>query len=385
MDPAMAANPQPTYRILREQSPILRMDGHVMLTRWADIDQALRHPETFSSNWSAVDLGNVRPLIPLQIDPPNHVKYRRLLDPLFAPRKLARLEPEVAKLVNDLIDTFAGRGECDFSDEFAVPLPSQVFLTLLGLPLDDLDLFLKMKDGIIRPWQAVGRPQDSAEAKAYQREMATAIYEYFGRVLDEREQERRDDWLSMFLDASVDAVKLSREEILDICLLFLIAGLDTVTDSLECFFAYLAQHPSQRGLLVKDPSLIPSAVEEMLRWESPVSTIARVAVTDTEVKGCPIHAGEQVGIMIGSGNTDAERFDNPDLVDLARDPNPHIAFGGGVHRCLGSHLARLELRVSLREWHARIPDYSLPSGAELVYTPAMRSVEHLPLVFEPVL
>src|SRR5713101_1552367 len=167
MDPAMAANPQPTYRKLREQSPILRMDGHVVLTRWADIDQALRHPETFSSNWSAVDLGNVRPLIPLQIDPPRHVKYRRILDPLFAPRKLAPLDPEVAALVNALIDGFIARGECDFSEEFAVPLPSQVFLTLLGLPLEDLALFLKMKDGIIRPWQAVGRPQDSAEAKAY--------------------------------------------------------------------------------------------------------------------------------------------------------------------------------------------------------------------------
>lgn len=382
MDLDMAANPQPIYRMMRDEGPVVRMDGHVVLTRWADIDQALRHPEIFSSNSSAVDLGNVRPLIPLQIDPPRHVKYRRILDPLFAPRKLARLDPEVAGLVNVLIDGFAGRGECDFSEEFAVPLPSQVFLTLLGLPLEDLAIFLKMKDGIIRPWHATGKPFDSPETKAYQRETAASIYEYFGRMLDERELERRDDWLSMFLDAEVDGVKLSREEILDVCLLFLIAGLDTVTDSLECFFAYLAQHPAQRQLLARDPSIIPSAVEEMLRWESPVSTIARVAAADTEVGGCPVHAGEQVGIMIGSGNTDSERFDDPEQVDLAREPNPHIAFGGGIHRCLGSHLARLELRVALREWHARIPEYSIPAGADLVYTPAMRSVEHLPLVFE---
>jgi cytochrome P450 len=383
MDPELAARPQPAYRLMREQSPVLRMDGHVMLTRWADIDHAMRHPEVYSSNAAAVDLGNARPLIPLQIDPPRHVKYRRVLDPLFAPRKVARLEPEVAGLVNDLVDRFAGRGECDFSEEFAVPLPSQVFLTLLGLPLDDLDLFLKMKDGIIRPWHATGRPFESRETKTYQREMAASIYEYFGRVLDEREKERRDDWLSMFLDAEVDGVKLSREDILDVCLLFLIAGLDTVTDSLECFFAYLAQHPAQRQRLVDDPSIIPSAVEEMLRWESPVSTIARVAAADTEVGGCPIHAGEQIGLLIGSGNTDRERFTDPDVVDLTRDPNPHIAFGGGIHRCLGSHLARLELRVALREWHARIPDYSIRPETELVYTPAMRSVEHLPLVFAP--
>lgn len=382
MDPGMAANPQPMYKVMREACPVLRVDGNIVLMRREDIDHALRHPEVFSSNMSAVELGNVRPLIPLQIDPPNHVKYRRILDPLFAPKRMAALDSMVAGLVNELIDGFARRGECDFAEDFAVPLPSKVFLTLLGLPLDDLDVFLTMKDGIIRPDAVKGVPRESETAKSYQREVAASIYEYFDKVLDQREIERRDDWLSQFLDAEVDGDRLTREEILDVCFLFLIAGLDTVTDSLECFFAYLARNPDQRQLLIDDPSVVPSAVEELLRWESPVSGVARVAVQDTEIDGHPINAGELVAVLLGSANTDESEFPDGDDVDFRRDPNRHLAFGGGVHRCLGSHLARLELRVAMREWHKRIPEYRVKEGVDLVYTPFMRSVEYLPLVFE---
>lgn len=382
MDPAMAANPQPIYKVMREACPVLRIDNNVVLMRREDIDHALRRPEVFSSNMSAVELGNIRPLIPLQIDPPNHVKYRRILDPLFAPKRMAILDSTVAALVNELIDTFLERGECDFAEEFAVPLPSKVFLRLLGLPVSDLDVFITMKDGIIRPDAVKGVTRESEEAKSYQQEVAASIYDYFDKVLDEREVERRDDWLSQFLDAEVDGDRLTREEILDVCFLFLIAGLDTVTDSLECFFAYLARHPDQRQVLVDDPSVIPSAVEELLRWESPVSGVARVAMHDTEVAGCPIGAGELVAVLLGSANTDEHEFPDGYEVNLRREPNRHLAFGGGVHRCLGSHLARLELRVAMREWHQRIPHYEVKEGVDLVYTPFMRSVEYLPLVFE---
>ena len=214
-------------------------------------------------------MGTVRPLIPLQIDPPDHVKYRKILDPLFAPRHMAALEAPVAALVNELIDAFVDRGECDFSTEFSVPLPSQVFLTLLGLPLSDLPTFLTMKDGVIRPDHVVGKSRDHPDTIAYQNEIGTSIYAYFNDVLDEREVERRDDLLSRFLDAEVDGHRLTRDDILDVCFLFLIAGLDTVSASLDCFFGYLCEHPDQRRQLVADPSLVPSAVEELLRWETP--------------------------------------------------------------------------------------------------------------------
>jgi cytochrome P450 len=374
------AEPQPMYKALRETSPVFRSPQAVVLSRLADIEMALKHTEVFSSNMDAVDLGNVRPLIPLQIDPPEHAKYRRILDPLFTPREMARREPQVTELVNEMIDRFADRGECDFHTEFAVPLPCTVFLQLLGLPLDDLDQFLVWKDGVIRPAGDSGfnRRLESSAGVAQQ------IYEYFDRAIDDHIASPRDDVLSAMIAANFKdegGQPLSRDELLDICFLFLIAGLDTVTDSLDCFFVYLARHPDHRHQLVEQPDVLPSAVEELLRWETPVPGVARVAIQDVEVGGCPISKGERVSPLLGAANTDPAEFPDPELVDFTRNPNRHRAFGGGPHRCLGSHLARMELRVALREFHRRIPDYEIKPGTELAYTAALRSVESLPLVF----
>jgi cytochrome P450 len=329
----------------------------------------------------AVDLKNKRPLIPLQIDPPDQRKYRKLLDPIFSPRKMTAMDESVSALVNHLIDQFIDRGEVDFAKEFSVPFPSQVFLTLLGLPPEELDTFLTMKDGIIRPDHVTGKPYGSKEAGEYQQKVADSVYDYFNKVLDQREVERKDDILSHFLDAEMEGDSLTREDILDICFLFLIAGLDTVTATLDCMFSFLAQHPEQRQQLVDDPSLIPNAIEEMLRWETPVMGIARVAVQDTELNGCPIGAGDQIMIMIGSANTDEAEFPDADVVRFDREVNRHLAFGGGIHRCLGSHLARMELRVALREWHKRIPEYEIESGQTLEYTSGIRSIDHFPMRF----
>lgn len=372
------AEPQPMYKALRESAPVFRApDGPVVLSRLADIELALKRPDLFSSNMDAVDLGNVRPLIPLQVDPPEHAKYRRILDPLFTPREMARREPAITALVNQMIDGFADRGECDFHAEFAVPLPCTVFLQLLGLPLADLDKFLVWKDAVIRPEGAKGfkEHREAAAPAAHQ------IYAYFERAIDDHIANPREDVLSALIAAEIEGAPLSREELLDICFLFLIAGLDTVTDSLDCFFVYLARHPEQRRLLIEDPDILPGAIEELLRWETPVPGVARIAVQDVEVGGCPIRNGERVSPLLGAANTDPAEFDDPETVDFARNPNRHRAFGGGPHRCLGSHLARLELRVALREFHRRIPDYEIRSGTELKYTTALRSVEALPLTF----
>ncbi|HXN60300.1 MAG TPA: cytochrome P450 [Acidimicrobiales bacterium] len=385
MDPEMAANPQPVYQFMREEPVMpIELPGHrhgVLLSRRAEIDEALRHPEIFSSNMDAVDLKNKRPMIPLQIDPPDHKKFRKLLDPIFAPRKMALMDDEVSRLVNHLIDQFVERGEVDFAKEFSIPFPSQVFLALFGLPLDELDRFLTMKDGIIRPDHVTGKLYGSREASAYQQMIADSVYDYFNEILDQREVERQDDLLSHFIDAEVEGDRLTREDILDICFLFLIAGLDTVTATLDCMFSFLAQHPDHRRQLVEEPALIPNAIEELLRWETPVMGVARVAVQDTELNGCPVKSGDQVMIMIGSANTDEAEFSDADEVRFDREVNRHIAFGGGIHRCLGSHLARLELRVALREWHKRIPDYQIVPGHTLAYTPGLRSIDYFPMQF----
>jgi len=370
------AEPQPMYKALRESCPVFRSPQAVVLSRLADIEMALKRTELFSSNMDAVDLGNVRPLIPLQVDPPEHAKYRRILDPLFTPREMARREPRVAGLVNEMIDRFVGRGECDFHAEFAVPLPCTVFLQLLGLPLEDLDQFLLWKDGVIRP--EGGGYDGRREASGG---VAQQIYDYFEQAIDDHLADHRDDVLSALIAAEIGGRPLSREEILDICFLFLIAGLDTVTDSLDCFFVYLARHPEHRHQLVDEPDVLPSAIEELLRWETPVPGVARVAMQDVEIDGCPISKGERVSPLLGAANTDPAEFPDPDVVDFHRNPNRHRAFGGGPHRCLGSHLARMELRVALREFHRRIPDYGIVPGTELKYTEALRSVESLPLRF----
>jgi cytochrome P450 len=384
MDPEMARNPQPVFKVMREE-PVMSVDlpsgRGILLSRKAEIDEALRHPEIFSSNMDAVDLKNKRPLIPLQIDPPDQRKYRKLLDPIFSPRKMTAMDESVSALVNHLIDQFIDRGEVDFAKEFSVPFPSQVFLTLLGLPLDELDRFLTMKDGIIRPDHVTGKLYGSREAVEYQQKIADSVYDYFNEVLDEREKERQNDLLSHFLDVEVDGDRLTREDILDICFLFLIAGLDTVTATLDCMFAFLAEHPEHRRQLAEDPAIIPNAIEELLRWETPVMGVARVAVAETELAGCPVHQGDQVMIMIGSANTDEAEFPDAEEVRFDREVNRHIAFGGGIHRCLGSHLARLELRVALREWHKRIPEYEIEPDHTLVYTSGIRSIDYFPMRF----
>jgi cytochrome P450 len=372
--------PQYRYKELLEQAPVHRTgDNSVMIASRAAVDEVFQDPKRFSSAaFGGVSLGNVRPLIPLSVDPPDHSKYRKLLDPLFAPRRMDAAEPDIAARVNHFMDMFQDRGACHFTNEFAIPFPSAVFLGLMGLPWDELDAMLRMKDGIIRPG---GLELSIEERQARMEQTGQEIYAYFNAILDAREREPRDDILTQFLSAKVDGEVLTREEMLDICFLFLLAGLDTVTDSLTCSFAYLAQHPDHRQQIVDDPAIIPSAVEELLRWESPVPGVPRFCTEDTEVAGCPVNKGDSVGVSVGAANVDTAEF--PDAFDVRfdREVNRHLAFGGGVHRCLGSHLARRELRVVLREWHRRIPEYELKPGIELHYVMGLRSVENLELVW----
>ncbi|HET9732308.1 MAG TPA: cytochrome P450 [Acidimicrobiales bacterium] len=381
-DPEVARQPQPTYKAFADGPPAVRDElVGVMVSSWQSVSQTLRKPEIFSSGL-AMDLQTERKVIPLMIDPPDHRKYRKILDPLFTPHRVRPMEEPVTELANGLIDGFIDRPEIDFAREFSVPFPSQVFLTLFGLPLEQLPQFLAWKDGAIRPHVVLKKPIGDPEVTAYQQSTADDIYGYFAALLDERADVRRDDLLSHFLDAEVEGDRLSRNEILDICFTFLIAGLDTVSASLECFFAYLARHPDHRRQITDHPEVIPSAVEELLRWETPVMGVLRMAREDTEIDGCPVKAGDFVHPMVGAANLDEAEFPDAATVKLDREPNRHLSFGGGHHRCLGSHLARLELRVALREWHRRIPDYDVAPGVELQYSPGIRSVETFPMVLD---
>lgn len=372
------AHPQPLFKMLRDLSPVVHMEDvgmHIVGTE-AEVREVLHNTEVFSSGFDAVAIGQVRPLIPLQIDPPEHRNFRKLLDPIFAPKQIALLEDRTRALVRDLVAAVADDGHCNFHQAVAEPLPSTVFLQLLGLPLSRTAEFIALKDGIIRP--PAKTPEERVDMV---KETGRRIYAVLEEVVSQREAERQDDLISTLLDSEVDGHRLTHDDVIDIGYLFFLAGLDTVTASLDCMLAFLAQHPEQRRQLGDDPTLIPHAVEEMLRWESPVQGVIRITTRATELGGCPIGAHESVSVMLGSANTDERAWERPDEVDFARAVNKHIAFGGGAHRCLGSHLARMELRVALEEWHAAVPEYSLEDGIELRYSQGLRSVDNLELVW----
>lgn len=382
--PWVAADPVPFYERLRDECPVASMEGMAdsgthIVSRYEDVRWALRNPDIFSSDLVAVDIGQDRPLIPLQIDPPDHATYRRVIDPTVGPREVETLEPRIRQVVAEVMDRFVDAGEVDAHAEFTVPLPCQVFLEATGLPLEDLPTFLRWKDEIIRPG---GGTLDPQEATARRHAAGRELYDYFEAVLADRREHLGDDLISRFLTTETDGRTMSHEEMLDICFLFILAGLDTVTSTLDCSLAYLAERPEQRRRLVEDPSSTPAVVEELLRRETPVMQILRVVARPTELHGVQMTPGDTVVLMLGSANTDPDEFGpGANEFDPDREVNRHLAFGGGPHRCLGSHLARLELRIALEEWHRRIPDYGLAPGAELTYSPGIREIEQLPLVF----
>jgi cytochrome P450 len=377
--------PHATYRELIAHRPVAinSFNNTPVISRYEDALWALRHPEIFSSRMEMqVALGTERPMIPQQIDPPAQTKYRKVLDPRFSKKRMLEIEPDVRRHANELIDGFIADGACEFDQAFAVPLPCTAFLSLMGLPQSELPFFLKCKDGIIRPHTQLEPPFEFADQQALRVETGREIYRYFEDVIAERRRQPGTDMVSYLLETEVDGHKLTDEDILDVSFLLILAGLDTVTATLGCNIAYLAANPKQREALVAEPKLIPAACEELLRWETPVTGVPRIVKQDVTLHGHEFKAGDMVTILLGASNIDGGEFDHPDDVDFERDRNRHLAFGGGPHRCLGSHLARMELQVAMEVWHQRIPSYAVAPGEAPRYSPGIREVQYLPLVWE---
>jgi cytochrome P450 len=380
--PETANAPFDAYRRVRDECPVARVIGFsgeptVYLSRYEDVMWAFRHPEVFSSAPEAVDIGQDQPLIPLQVDPPDHAQYRRFLDPEFSPKKMAALEADARAVVNGLIDGFIEQGACDLHEEFATPLPSSIFLALMGLPQSDLATFLQWRDETIRP------DADSLEEAAEIRDrVGTKITQYFKTALADRRANPDDTLISRIAVGEVEGRELTEAERLGICHLLLLGGLDTVTATLDCMVLHLARAPERRRAIVDDPSIVPAVVEELLRYETPVTMVIRIVKQDVELGGVQLRAGDHATLLIGVGNLDPSEFDHPETTDFERGANRHLAFGGGPHRCLGSHLARLELRVAIEELHRRIPDYRVAEGADITISPAIRQAYGLPIVWD---
>lgn len=386
-----ARDPHPVFEKMRRECPVAhseRYDGFWVLSKYSDVLMAYQEPRIFSSfpNPIPPSFGHDRPMIPVETDPPDLLNYRRILMPLFTPQAAKALEPRIRATARALVTQVVDRGGCEYISSFAKPLPTRLFLDLVGWPQDHADLFLDWADKIIH-----GVPGDDFASQQVREESALALYTYFAERLDdavERQERGQEDTdlLSVLLQASFGGERpLTQFEILDIIFLVLIGGLDTVQAVLGLSMEYLASHEVARNELVRgidDQAFVESAVEELLRWCSPVSP-GRTLTEDVEVRGVQMHAGDRVMLLTGSAGRDEDEFPHGEIVDFRRHPNRHLAFGAGAHRCLGSNLARLELRVAMEEWHRKIPAYRLKEGTAIRrHGSAVRGVDELVLQFD---
>lgn len=370
---------------LRDQCPVARSDrhgGHIVVTRYDDIIDVLQDPGTFSSTANTIpDTSQVRPkFIPFNYDPPEHTAYRQLFAAYFAPRNVAKAEAEARKLFIELIEGYIAKGGGDFIQEVAMPFPCITFMLILGAPLEDTNELVEWNHVINHGFDS----PDPAVVDYALNVVQPKIVGYVDALVASREnvESPPDDLLTALSRAEVDGVPLTLEEKRNTVLLFLGAGLDTVTAQLALMVERLAGDPRLREQLIADPGLIPNAVEEFMRIDSIIS-LARKATTDTEISGCPVGAGDMVQLLTPSAGRDADHYDNPDEVDFTRDGIKHLGFGGGPHRCQGSHLARMELRIALEEMMVRMPHFSVSPGVHLErHWGAIAGLENLPLTVD---
>lgn len=376
------ATPQTVYYDKAKNVRAEQFDGALHLYRLEDVRRINSHAAVLGTGGRGPMLSGGVPLIPLDIDGQEHKKWRRLLDPMFAPKKVLLLEEQVRTLAADLLEKIAPVGRSELYEEFCVPLPCLTFLRLIGAPIEDLDFLLEFSQGIIHPEGDTAEEVNASMAAA-----GAKILEYFaGFLADKRRNAAHDDdIIANLIKADIDGQPLTEADLINIVFLLMFAGLDTVTSSLSCMFNFLGQNPEKRRGLVADMSLLPAAVEEMLRYESPSPAGMRYPQEDIDLgDGLVAKAGEAVVTVLAAADMDPTHFSDPLTVDWGRGRTDHLAFASGTHRCLGSHLARLELRLSLEEFLTRIPEYTVLADDVVYNNTAVRSVQNLQIVFPPV-
>jgi cytochrome P450 len=379
-DPAYASDPYAVWDDLRERCPVAHSDrygGSWLPTRMADVTELARDVGHFSSREITVVPTNADTDVlpagnpPIQADPPVHTWTRRLLLPWFSHSRVESYEPYTRELCNRLIDGFASEGRADAAADYAQQIPVRVIGRMLGVPDDMSDTFTGWVRGILE------FANDEARRVAARDE---AIVYFLGEMEDRRGGDG-DDLISSLLRSEVDGQPLDDAFILGMVGLTLVAGADTTWSAIGSSLWHLATHDEDRIRLATDPAMLPVAVEELLRAYSPV-TMARIVSEDTEFRGCPMHAGDRVLMNFPAANRDPEAFEDADQIVIDRALNRHVAFGSGIHRCAGSNLARMELRVALEEWLRRFPEFRLEDGAEVTWAGGqVRGPRQCPVVF----
>jgi hypothetical protein len=374
-DPATAAFQQEihtVYRTLRDEYPVYPApDGAFVLSRFEDVWNAVNDWGSFSSAGVA-EAAQLQPQM-IYMDPPNHTSLRRLVSRAFTPKRVVDLEPRVRAVADVLLTKMAAAGGGDLVHEFASPLPGTIMSDLIGVPEEHRTAF----QGWIEAFLEVTSPEDIAGR-------ATNIYTLFGSLLAERRDAPADDLMSALLAARVDGDSLSDDDLLGFCFLLLVAGNDTTTSLIGNGVELLARHRDERAELAGDLSLVPAAIEEMLRIESPTQALSRTAMRDVELHGTTFSAGSRVMLLWGSANLDDREFADPEVFDIHRQAPRHLGFGHGIHVCLGAALARLEARVAFEELLTRLPEYELSGEPERYVSNWARAWRFLPLQFESV-
>lgn len=359
--------------------------GHWIISHYKEIQEVLTDPHTFSSypNNLVTGASDIGRLIPVESDPPEHTVLRQALLPLFSPQRMKKLGGDIRKVVNELIDGFAGKGEAEYISEFAHELPARIFLKLMDLPLEDAPLFTAATDAIL-----FGKPGGTEDESNEARMMAgLQMFGYFQQLNEKQRANPGDDVTSAIINTEVDLGEgprpLTDDELNRMFFVLLIAGLHTVQGSLAWMILHLVNNPDQRAKIIEDPSTIPKAVEEVLRIEGAIAA-GRRATRDVELGGVKISAGDQLLVMMASAGRDAAEFMEPNKFDISRSPNRHLAFGAGPHRCIGSHLARIELTIAMEELHRRLPDYQLMDSDPPIFHPSqVRGCARMPITFTP--
>ena len=309
----------------------------------------------------------------LKMDPPRHTELRSLINKGFTPRHVARLNFHITDMAGQIVDDVIERGECDFVDEVAGALPSFVIAELLGIPLEDGRRLYALTE--IMNTGAVGETTHIAEAQMQ-------MFQYGTELAARKRAVPGDDIATSLLDAEVDGERLTDFEFNLFFLLLMNAGGDTTRNLVATGILALMEHPAEQARLDADPSLLPTAIEEMLRYTSPVTVFVRTATKDTELRGIPVKAGDRAAMFYPSANRDETRFANPDRFDIGRAPNPHLAFGGGGnHFCLGANLARVEAVAIIPEVLARMTDLELAGPVERVRSNLMNGIHSMPVRF----
>src|SRR5687768_697601 len=348
-------NPYPMYEQVRRVSPLFREpeSGIWMIFDYAGVKRALDDQETFSSKHG--------PDWMIFTDPPRHTKLRALISKGFTPRSVANLEPRIRELSRQLLHRVIERGEMDLAADFAVPLPMMVIAEMLGIPVEDRGRFVAWNEVLLNMSYAVLKVEGAQDAVAAYVAQTQEMGVYLEALLKRKRAEPRDDLLSRLSAAEVDGERLTGSEMLGFFQLLLLAGAETTTNLINNAILCFLEHPAQLELLRGRMELLPSAIEEVLRYRSPLQWMYRITRRDVEVNGRVIPSGKMVLLMMGAANHDPAVFAEPGRFDIMREPNPHVAFGHGVHFCMGAPLARLEGRVALTEFLGTVKGFRLAS------------------------